>query len=119
MDKDSKSFDLPPIFPCKLSWDYCKKQEYDSVLSQWKISFQASDLKEKNVLELLNSDLKPIEPLAIKGSSWLQHFGHFNSLCARATRAIVNHTPISKYCLRFFSREDFLYPCGLYPIESR
>ena len=42
-----------------------------------------------------------------------------NSLCAYATRAITNHTPIGKYRLRFFPREEFKCPCGLYPIESR
>ena len=119
MDKDSKSFNSVPIFSYKSSWDYCKKQECDTVLSQWKMSFQMSDIKGKNFLELLDSDLKPIKLLAIKGSPWLQHFGYSNSLCTRATRAIVNHAPIGEYRLRFFPREDFLCPCGLYPIESR
>ena len=83
------------------------------------MSFQASDLKGKNFLELLDSDLKPIKPLAIKDNSWLQHFGHSNSLCTRATRAIINHAPIGEYYLRFFPREDFSCPYSLYPIESR
>jgi len=119
VDKDSKSFDSLPIFPCKSSWDYCKKHECNSVLSQWKMSFQASDLKGKNFLELLDSDLNPIELSPIKGGPWLQHFGHSNSLCARATRATVNHALIGEYCLRFFPREEFSCPCSLYPIESR
>ena len=46
-------------------------------------------------------------------------FSHSNSLCARATRAIMNHAPIGEYRLRFFSREEFKCPCSLYPIESR
>jgi len=37
----------------------------------------------------------------------------------RATRAIVNHAPIGEYRLRFFPKEEFSCPCGLYPIESR
>ena len=119
VDKDSKSFDSVPIFLCKLSWDYCKKQECNSILSQWKMSFQVLDLKGKNFLKLLDSDFKPIKLLAIKGSPWLQHFGHSNLLYARATRAIINHAPISKYHLRSFPREDFLCPCSLYPIETR
>ena len=30
----------------------------------------------------------------IKGGGWLNHIGFSVSLCARATRAILNHTPI-------------------------
>ena len=80
------------------------------------MSFQVSGLKERNFLDLLNDDFNPLELSNIKGSLWLQHFGYFNSLCARATRAIVNHAPIGEYRLKFFSREDFLCLCGLYPI---
>jgi len=114
VDKDSI-----PIFPCKSSWDFCKKRECNSILLQWRILFQVADLKRRNFLELLDDNLNPIGPSNIKGSLWLQQFGHSNLLCTRATRAIVNHTPIGKYCLRFFPREDFLCPCGIYPIETR
>ena len=71
VDKDSKNFDSMPIFPCRLSWDYCKKCECDFVNSQWKMSFQVSDLKGRNFLELLDSDQNPIKPSTIKGSPWL------------------------------------------------
>jgi len=81
--------------------------------------FQASDFKGRNFLELLNNNQNPLEPSAIKGGPWLQHFSHSNSLYARATRAVVNHAPIGEYWLRFFPREDFSCPCGVYPIESR
>ena len=81
--------------------------------------FQALDLKGKNFLELLNNNLNSLEPSTIKGGPWLQHFGYSNSLCARATRAIVNYTPIGEYQLRFFLKEDFSCPCNIYSIESR
>ena len=116
VDKDTKSFDLSPFFPCKSSWDFCKKHECNTILSQWRMSFQALDLKGKNFLELLDDDFNPLEPSTIKGSPWLQHFSHSNSLYARA---IINHAPISEYRLKFFPREEFLCPCGLYPVESR
>ena len=61
--------------------------------------FQASDSKGKNLLDLLNDDLNPIEPSAVRGSFWLQHFSYSNSLCTRATRVIVNHTLIGEYHL--------------------
>ena len=79
--------------------------------------FQALDLKGKHFLDLLDDD-NTIELSYIKDRSWLKHFDHSNLLCARATRAITNHTPIGKYRLRFFPRENFSCPCELYPIES-
>jgi len=83
------------------------------------MTFQASDEKGRNFLDLLDDNLNIIEPTYSKGGSWLKYFGHLNSLCARATRAITNHAPISEYHLRFFPREDFACPCALYPIETR
>ena len=67
----------------------------------------------------MDSDNKPLEPLHIKGGLWLQYFGHSNSFCTRATRAITNYAPIGKYRLRFFSNEEFKCLCGYYPIESK
>ena len=47
IDKDSKSFNPTPSYPCKISWDYCKKSDSDNIINQWKMTFQASDGKEK------------------------------------------------------------------------
>ena len=38
---------------------------------------------------------------------------------ARATRAIVNHTSIGEYRLRFLHWEDFSCLCNDYPIKTR
>ena len=81
--------------------------------------FQASDSKENNFLDLLDNDFNKIKPSYIKGEPWLQAFGHSNSLCARATRAITNHAPIGEYCLRFFPNENFSCPFNKYSIETR
>lgn len=83
------------------------------------MTFQASDMKGKNFLELVDSDDNITEPSYIKGGSWLKYFGHSNSLCTRASRAITNHAPTGEYRLRFFPKEDFSCPCGQYPIETR
>ena len=91
----------------------------DNIISQWKMTFQASDGKGKNFLDLVGDDYEDIEPSYIKGGPWLQVFGHLNLLYAHATRAIMNHAPIGEYRLRFFPNEDFKYPCRNYPIESR
>ena len=81
------------------------------------MTFQVSDLEERNFLDLVNSDNDILEPTYCKGSTWLQFFGHSNILCARATRAITNYTPIGEYCLHFFFKEEFSCLCGLYPID--
>ena len=119
VDKDSKLFHPIPFYPCKISWDFCKKINSDNIINQWKMTFQASDRKGKHFLDLLDHNFNTIEPSYMKGSLWLQVFGHSNSLCAHAMRAITNHAPIGEYWLRFFPNKDFLCPYNNYPIESR
>ena len=81
--------------------------------------FQTSNSRRKSLLDLIDDNFNTIEPSYIKGGPWIKHFGHSNSLCARAMRAITNHAPIGEYCLRSFPREDFSCPCSVYPIKSR
>ena len=119
VDKDSKSFSISPSYPTKMSWDYCKKIDCNDSLNLWKMTFQASDGKGRNFLELLDDNSNPIEPHYKKGGPWLQAFGRSNSLCARTVRAITNHAPIGEYRLRFFPGLDFSCPCADYPIETR
>ena len=119
IDKDSKSFNLSPIFPCKIFWDYCMKIDSDNIINQWKMTFQASDGKGRHFLDLVDDNLKDIKLSYTKGGLWLQIFGHSNLLCAHATRAIINHALIREYQLRFFPNEEFKCPCRNYPIKSR
>ena len=119
VDKDSKSFKPIPTYPCKISWDSCKKTDSDDIINQWKMTFQASDGKGNHFLDLLDDDFNIIEPSYMKGSPWLQAFGHSNSLCAHAMRAITNHAPIREYWLKIFPNKDLSCPCNNYPIESR
>jgi len=63
------------------------------------MTFQASDVKGKHFLDLLDNELNVIKPSYTKGGPWLQSFGHSNSLCARTARAITNHAPIGEYRL--------------------
>ena len=79
--------------------------------------FQASEYKERNFLELNNNTL--ICPTYIKGEAWLKYFGSSNSLCAYVARLVTDHTPISEYRLRFFSKESIAYLCSNYLIEMR
>ena len=119
VDRETKSFNPILLFPSKLSWDFSKKNKCDAIVNKWRMTFQASDLKGKQFLNLIDSDKNILEPSYIKGGSWLKFFSHPNSLCVRATRAITNHAPIDKYRLRFFPREESSCPYGLYLIESR
>ena len=83
------------------------------------MTFQASDNREHHFLDLLNNDSNPLEPSTANSRPWLKYFGYFNLLCARATRAIVNHTLIGEYRLKFFTREEFKCLCSEYSIETR
>jgi len=69
--------------------------------------FQASNLKGKQFLDLLDNKNNIIEPSYSKGGSWLKAIGHLNSLYVQATRAITNYAPTGEYKLRFFLREEF------------
>ena len=68
VDKDSKSFNPQPMLLSQIFWDYCKKIDSDNIISQWKMTFQASDGKGRNFLSLVNDDYEDIEPSYIKGS---------------------------------------------------
>ena len=103
----------------KLSWDFSRKNECDNLIKKWKMTFQASNMKSKQFLNLVDSDNNLLEPSYIKGSPWLQNFEHSNSLCTRASRVITNHVPTGKYRLGFFLSKEFRYPCSQYPIKSK
>ena len=33
INKDSKSFMVTPMYPCKISWDFCKKSDSDDIIN--------------------------------------------------------------------------------------
>ena len=103
-----KKFDLVPILPYKSSWKFNRKNKCSEILNNWKITFQASDNKERYFLDLLDDNFNSIELTYTKGGLWLKFFDHSNSLCTRATRAITNHAPIGEYWLRFLLQEEFI-----------
>ena len=61
------------------------------------MTFQASDGKGKQFLDLLDDNFNTVELAYTKGGPWLQVFGYSNSLYTRATRAITNHAPIGEH----------------------
>ena len=100
-------------------WDYSRKIKCDNILNTWKMTFQASDGKGRQFLNLLDDNFNVIEPSYAKEDPWLQLFRYSNSLCTYAMRAIINHALIGEYRLRFFLNKEFKYPCRTYPIKSR
>ena len=81
VDKDTKIIVSTLLFPCKSSWDFCRKTECNLILSQWRMLFQVAYSKGGNSLDLLDDNLNSIKPSSIKGGPWLKHFGHSNLLC--------------------------------------
>ena len=75
------------------------KIDSNEIIKQWRMTFQASDSKGRHFLDLVDENFEFIELSYTKGGPWLQSFGHSNSLCTQATRAIMNHAPIGKYQL--------------------
>ena len=69
VDKETKMFNLTPLYPYKNSWEFSKKSESDNILNIWKITFQASNLKGKQFLDLLDNENNIIKPSYSKGDS--------------------------------------------------
>jgi len=69
VDKETKKFNLVPLFPCKNSWEFSKKCESDNILNVWKMTFQASNFKGSQFLDLVDDDNNSIELIYAKGGS--------------------------------------------------
>ena len=69
VDKETKAFNLTPLFPCKTSWDLSKKRKSNNIINVWKMMFQASNLKGKQFLDLLDNNNNIIELSYVKGGS--------------------------------------------------
>jgi len=120
IDNSIKFWDCPSHCNWSLHLIVDKKtKKFDLILNVWKMRFQAPDDKGQYFLKLCNDNIQSIILSIAKGGLWLKYFGHSNLLCIKVSRAIVNHVPIGKYWLRFFSREKFDCPYGSYPIELR
>ena len=54
-----------------------------------------------NFLRLREPNGKQIRPMYSNGGAYLRWVNHENTLCARYTRAILNHAPLGDYMHRF------------------
>ena len=59
---------MDPITLYKLLQDFLKKEEYDLILNNWQMTFQVSEYKRKNFLDLIDDDNLIIKPIYMKGS---------------------------------------------------
>jgi len=64
-----KSFNLTPLSLNKNFWDFSKKLECDGIINKWNMTFQVSDLKGRNFMDLIDSDNNVLEPIYSKGST--------------------------------------------------
>ena len=89
-----------------------------SYLDTWRIAFNCPTVQECHFLTLRDKNHKPLQPSYSKGGSWLTHIGQSVILCARATRAILNHAPIGEYRQHFFPAECTQCPYGHCQVET-
>ena len=64
---------------------FSKKEECYNIIRNWQMTFQASNLRGKQFLDLLDDNLHSIKLSYKKGGPWIKHLRHSNLLCARAT----------------------------------
>jgi len=69
VDKDTKKFNIFPIFPCKALWKFNKKEECNNIIKNWQMIFQALEFKSNYFLDFLDNKLCIIEPLYTKERS--------------------------------------------------
>ena len=89
-----------------------------SYLDAWRTVFNRPMVQGRHFLTLRGKNRKLLQPSYSKGGSWLTHFGQSVTLCARATRAILNHALIGKYRQRFFPTECIQCLCGHCQVET-
>jgi len=89
-----------------------------SYLNAWRTAFNRPTVQGCHFLTLRGKNYKPLQPSYSKGGSWLTYFGQSVTLCARATRAILNHAPIGEYRQHFFPAECTQCLCGHCQVET-
>jgi len=110
----------PLIFVCKSSWEFSKKEECNSLLKNWQMTFQALDYKGKNFLDLNDDDNLPTRPTYSKGGAWLKYFGHSNMLCAYTICCVHTLSEPSQIMPQLANIiSGFTCLCGEYPIKTR
>ena len=103
---DAVRTQYPVAEQMRISLDALSQRNSKTCLEEWIVEFSRGETRGRNFLTL-NTEATPTYA---KGGTWMSYLGHFISLCARATRAILNHAPIGEYRARFFPQKTC--PCG-------
>jgi hypothetical protein len=77
--------------------NFCREKSSAQNLDHWDNMFNDPKYRSSNFLHLWGKEGKMPRPSSYKGGKWLQAFSLDVRLCARASRAILNHTPIGDY----------------------
>ena len=101
------------------SLDALRSKSTTSCLDAWRSSLSHPSSQGHHFLSLKGGNRKPLQPSYAKGGSWLPFIAESVTLCARATRAILNHAPIGEFRQRFFPAECTQCPCGHCQVETR
>ena len=101
------------------SIDFLHSKSVISCLDTWRTLFNHPTVQGRHFLLLRDRNQRFLQPSYSKGGSWLPHIGQSVTLCARATRAILNHAPIGEYRQHFFPAERTQCPCGHCKVETR
>ena len=83
------------------------------------MSFNHPTIQCRHFLPLKDRNQRIIQSSYSKDGSWLLYIGKSVILCARATRAILNHAPIGEYRQRFFPAECTQCLCGYCQVETQ
>ena len=102
------------------SLDYVRKNVTDSALDAWATMARDREYLGSQFLTLRDPKGKPVRPSYANGGTWLRYVNDDNALCARFTRAVLNHAPIGEYYRRFNipGHETHECECGC-PMQTR
>ena len=92
--------------------DTLRSKSAATCLDAWRTSFACPSSQGRYFLPLKGGIKNLLQPSYAKGGGWLPFIGESVTLCARATRAILNHAPIGEFRQRFFPAECTHCPCG-------
>ena len=119
VNKELKYIKTDFILLSRIFWKFSRKEECNSIIHRQQITFQASDYKGRNFLDLNDDKKVYICSTYTKRGAQLKNFGLSNSICVQITRSITNHAPIDEYRLRFFLQESIACPYRNYLIKTK
>ena len=101
------------------SLDALHSKSTTSCLDVWRFSFSHPSSQGRHFLFLKGGNRKSLQPSYTKGGSWLPFIAESVILCARATRAILNHAPIREFRQHFFPAECTQCLCSHCQVKIR